>query len=286
MLLIWSLSDQHEGDVMIVDLTQLGLTAAQLAQRVHGIGGSDANVILSGKPDRILRLWEEKTGRAEPENLSGRLDVIMGSFTEALNVAWFTRQTGLIVAGRGEELVCQVDPWRTATLDGRIESDRSVFEAKHTNPFGKTTELIQQWMPQLHHNMDVAHVSRAHLSVFRGNSEWLTWEVDYDAEYGAALHKAEWEFWLSVEADEPPAPYPVPPPPAALATRTVDFAGDNVWADLAATWLETREAAQRHDKAKDGMKAKVEPDVARAHGHGVEINRDKRGSLRFSVMEG
>jgi hypothetical protein len=177
-----------------------------------------------------------------------------------------------------------MDEWRTATLDGRV-SDGSIWEAKHTNPFTKVDEVLRMYLPQLHHNMDVANAKRAHLSAFRGNGDWVSWCVDYDDAYGAALHQAEWSFWMSVMEDVPPVAYPVPPDPTQFAVREVDMSGDNTWADAAQTWLDTRVYAAKADKAKDVMKAQIAQDVGRAFGHGVEFKRDKRGALRVYAME-
>ena len=52
--------------------------AAWHAERRKGIGGSDANIIMSGDPERLIALWREKRGEAEPEDLSGNLAVQMG----------------------------------------------------------------------------------------------------------------------------------------------------------------------------------------------------------------
>jgi predicted phage-related endonuclease len=270
---------------MIADLTTLGLPKEAVEARVHAIGGSDANIILSGKPERILRLWEEKTGRAEPEDLSGNLAVVMGQFTEPLNAAWFQLQTGLEITRRNVSQICDIADWRAATLDGVVGEDEAVWEAKHTNPFSREQEALAQWMPQLHHNMDVAHIGVAHLSMFRGNSVWSTYRIDYDPAYGAALLNAEWDFWMAVLSDEPPVPYPAVPIPAAVMVKEVDMTGDNTWAACADEWLRTRDAAKRNEEAKDGLKRLIAPDVAIAFGHGVEFRRDKRGALRISALE-
>jgi len=39
------------------------------------IGGSDARIIMGNDEDALLRLWREKRGEAEPEDLSGNLIV-------------------------------------------------------------------------------------------------------------------------------------------------------------------------------------------------------------------
>ena len=48
----------------------------------------------------LLRLWREKRGEAEPEDLSGNLIVQLGLVTEPLNRHWFERNTGQVVAER------------------------------------------------------------------------------------------------------------------------------------------------------------------------------------------
>jgi len=48
-------------------LASLGLSGEAVAARRTSIGGSDANVILSGDVARIARLWREKRGMEEPK---------------------------------------------------------------------------------------------------------------------------------------------------------------------------------------------------------------------------
>ena len=45
----------------------------------------------------LVRLWREKRGEAEPEDLSGNLIVQLGLVTEALNRHWYERNTGQTV---------------------------------------------------------------------------------------------------------------------------------------------------------------------------------------------
>ena len=53
------------------------------------IGGSDARVIMGSDEAALLRLWREKRGEAEPEDLSYNLIVQLGLVTEPLNRHWF-----------------------------------------------------------------------------------------------------------------------------------------------------------------------------------------------------
>ena len=58
------------------------------------IGGSDARIIMGNDKTALVRLWGEKRGEAEPEDLSGDLIVQLGVVTEPLNRHWYERNTG------------------------------------------------------------------------------------------------------------------------------------------------------------------------------------------------
>src|SRR5947209_1675224 len=57
------------------------------------IGGSDSRVIMGSDEAALIRLWREKRGEAEPEDLSGNLVVQLGRATEELNRSWYERNT-------------------------------------------------------------------------------------------------------------------------------------------------------------------------------------------------
>ena len=65
------------------------------AQRRKGLGGSDAGKVMRGE---WAELYDQKTGASEGDDLSNVLPVQMGSWTEALNVYWFEKQTGLKIS--------------------------------------------------------------------------------------------------------------------------------------------------------------------------------------------
>ena len=63
-----------------------------LANRQTFIGGSDARIITGNNEAALLRLWREKRGEVEPEDLSGNLVVQLGVATEDLNRALVSSQ--------------------------------------------------------------------------------------------------------------------------------------------------------------------------------------------------
>ena len=67
------------------------------AERRSFIGGSDARMIMGNDEAALVRLWREKRGEIEPEDLSGDLIVQLGLATEPLNRHWYERNTGQTV---------------------------------------------------------------------------------------------------------------------------------------------------------------------------------------------
>src|SRR4051812_44178175 len=65
--------------------------------RSYFIGGSDARVIMGDGEDSLVRLWREKRGEIEPEDLSENLIVQLGTVTEELNRRWYERNTGHVI---------------------------------------------------------------------------------------------------------------------------------------------------------------------------------------------
>ena len=265
-------------------LSQFGIPADELELRRKFVGGSDANIILCGEPDRVLRLWREKRGEEKPEDLTAMLPVMLGSWTEAFNRQWYQRRTGQEVDLVGLSYTDKEHGWRRATLDGFIGAHDAIFEAKHVGAFMRPEEVLARYMPQLQHNMAVKDCELAFLSVIYGNHKWDVYEVAADWLYQDELLSAEQAFWESVRTGGVPVALPPPPPPRPNATRELCFEGHNGWAASAADWLQTREAARRHLLATGAIKDLIEPDVARAFGHGIEARRSKSGAITIKEL--
>ena len=260
-------------------LASLNLTPEALGARNRGIGGSDANILFSGDEERVLRLWQEKRGQAAPEDLSGKLSVVLGSWTESFNRQWYEKLTGNRVRDAGKQLTCGEYRWRKCTLDGVVQGSGAVFEAKHTNAFVRPEEVLERYMPQLQHNMAVANVDRAVLSVIFGNAKYEMFEVAADWLYQSDLLNAEKAFWNAVLSGEPPVAVPAPAVPRPVATREICVDGSNDWAAAPADWIANKEAAKVHAAACRTIKDLLDDDVCRAFGHGIEARRNKVGAI-------
>src|ERR1041384_7731546 len=98
--------------------------------RCSFVGGSDSRIIMGSDEVALIRLWREKRGESEPEDLSGNLIVQLGNATEELNRAWYERNTGRQVRDVQRHIRHALIPWMRATLDGIVDGSEAVFESK------------------------------------------------------------------------------------------------------------------------------------------------------------
>jgi len=138
------------------------------------VGGSDARIIISDDEAALVRLWLEKRGEIEPEDLSGDLLVQLGSATEPLNRHWFEKNTGHVVTEVQRQVFHNIHRWMAATLDGQVEATGAVFEAKFMLPWNFSEEAAaEKHMAQLQHNMWVIASRTAVLSIITGGGKWM-----------------------------------------------------------------------------------------------------------------
>jgi predicted phage-related endonuclease len=257
------------------------------APRRSFIGGSDARTIMGDDEAALVRLWKEKRGDVDAEDLSGDLLVQLGAVTEQLNRHWYEKNTGQVVAEVQRQVFHPIHRWMAATLDGRVEATGAVFEAKFMLPWNFSEEAAaEKHMAQLQHNMWVTASRTAVLSIITGGGKWVEMTIPADPLYQHLLLTAERKFWRCVQSGEPPRLFGIDPPrPRIEAVRTVDMSGSNAWAEFANLYRLTRSAALDHDRAKVELKALVPEDAREAAGHGVRAKRSKSGAISFEVLE-
>jgi predicted phage-related endonuclease len=234
----------------------------------------------------FLRLWREKRGEAEPEDLSGNLIVKLGLATEDLNRRWYEANTGQVIADVQRHLRHPTLRWLGVTLDGRVEATGAVFEAKFMLPWSFSEEAAaEKYMAQLQHNMWVVASRAAVLSVITGGGKWVEITTHADPLYQHLIVTAERKFWRCVESGEPPHLFGVEPPkPRIQAVRIVDMSGSNAWAEFAGIFARTRAAHVEHEQAKAELKSLMPEDAKEAIGHGVRAKRSKSGAVSFDLL--
>ncbi len=262
-------------------------TNRRRVDRRYFIGGSDARIIIGDDEAALLRLWREKRGEVEPEDLSGDLIVQLGLATEDLNRRWYQANTGQVLADIQRRIRHPALRWMAATLDGRVEAAGAVFEAKFMLPWSFSEEAAaEKHMAQLQHNMWVIAARTAVLSVITGGGKWVEITTHADPLYQHLIVTAERKFWRCVESGEPPRLFGVEPPkPRIEAVRIVDMSTSNSWAEFAGLFRSTRQAFLDHERSKAELKALMPEDAKEAIGHGVRAKRSKSGAISFDLLE-
>lgn len=142
------------------------------------IGGSDVKQILDGN---LMDLWEVKTGLKVSDDLSNVLPVQMGITTEELNLDWFSKNTGKKVTHKQKFFSRIIDgvPFK-GTIDGFVEEDNSIVEAKHTNSNSNMRKVLSYYNPQVQLYCGLSGATGGHLTVFFGSNVWETKYVVFD----------------------------------------------------------------------------------------------------------
>lgn len=236
----------------------------------------------------LRRLWQEKRGEAEAEDLAGNLAVQFGTVTEDLNRRWFSRETGFGVRDVQRFVRHPKLEWMGATLDGVVEGEGAVFEAKFMLPWSFAEDAaVDKHMAQLQHNMLVTGATRAYLSVLTGGAKWVSMEVEADPVYQTVLHQVERIFWRCVQTGEPLRVFGADPPKHRVAAiRVVDMSTSNAWSQWAEVYCRTRAAYVEHEGARAELKSLVPQDAREAVGHGIRAKRSKSGCRSHCGRQG
>ena len=246
------------------------------------IGGSDCTQIMQGN---WLQLWQIKTGRTEPEDLSRNLAVQMGILTEDFNLAWFEHERGCTVRGQQTEFKADVGGVPViGTVDGLL--GRCIVECKHTNSYNTMSKVAEYYMPQLQTYMHIADADGAYLSVIFGNSEWDSVHVARDEEYFNSMWAVVSDFWGYVLRDEEPLGVDAP----TLSTERIplddmvvrDASKDNHFVSAAADYVNLFEKNRTFENAKKDLKGMVSDNEREVYCDHLTIKRDKRGALRIT----
>src|SRR5947208_8924378 len=250
------------------------------------VGGSDARIILGQDEAALARLWQEKRGEIEPQDLSGNLIVQLGLATEELNRRWYEVITGQVITDIQKRVRHPALRWMGATLDGRVEGSDAVFESKFMLPWSFSEEAAaEKYMPQLQHNMWVVAARTAVLSVITGGGKWVEILAHADPLYQHLIVTAERRFWRCVESGDPPRLFGVEPPkPRIEAVRIVDMGASDAWAEFAGILIRTRDAHLEHEQAKAELKSLMPEDAKEAIGHGIRAKRSKSGAISFDCL--
>ncbi len=187
-----------------------------VAQRKTYIGASDSAAVMGLSQYKTpYRLWLEKTGRVEPEDISQKPAVIAGNLLEPVVGQWYTMQTGRRLARVNSVLRHPDYDFIATNLDYRVIGEKRNVECKTTSEraayasgeWGEagTNQIPSAYLVQCMHEMIVTGYRVCDLAVLIGGGDFRVYTINYDGELAAQIIAGCVDFWRHVTEDiEPP----------------------------------------------------------------------------------
>lgn len=291
----------------VVDLVQR--SPEWHAWRRHGVSASDAATILGISPYKTpWRLWAEKTGRLQPEDLSRNPNVRRGVRLE--DVARQAVEKYVDECGGVLLPVCvehESMPWLRASFDGlndqnepvelkcpadstleKVKADMSLDTIKAE---GEQSEAYRLYYPQVQFQMMVVGAQRGYLAFYseKDGGQLITFTLDLDLELVSELSTKAKAFWDTVQNDKAP---PMDPGRDIFVPS-----GENreKWDALVERRGKLSEALSKEERIAKGLKAELKTnegdlialmgDFSHAAAQGLAVTRyEQQGGVDYKAL--
>ena len=307
MVDVHKLQDDEYSDGLPDFVASHRLTPERLAERRSTLRGSCINILASGDYKRINRLFKEKTGELEPEDLSGKWPIQFGQCTEILNLHTFEQKNSVKIDSYQRVVRSPSKPWMAATLDGATYlGGRIIVDAKWTagRPFegeewsDVLPRIVRYNTPQLHWGacilgeIEGRRIQRGVLSIIRGANPPTTHFVELKQSYTDHLIELGRSFMNGVKKGEMPfidfseePPVPVEERQPYDMEKDVAPAQQKAWKHHADVWLQTKGAADSFKHADKHIKSMIPRDASTASGAGISVRVSSNGAKRIMAEE-
>lgn len=177
--------------------------------RKNMIGGSDIAAILGlSRFKTPLRLWAEKVGEVEPEDLSTMESVELGIELEDFVAKKFQRKTGLKVRRAPKIYSHEKYDFLRCQVDRLIEGTDELLEVKTTSAWMEKhwagEEIPQDYICQVIWQLGMTGRAVGHIAVLIGGQKFRTRRLIADKELFSMMVEQALNFWKCVQERIPP----------------------------------------------------------------------------------
>ncbi len=188
------------------------LTDEQKKKRKSGLGASDSGIIMGYNTYKTpYQLYLEKTGIVSDEEEDNEQQY-WGKEIEPLIIKRFEKENGLVVTFP-DTIYHRDYPFIFANLDGWIESENAVVEAKCANSFQRkewdthTSDGIPlSYLIQIAKQVAVTNASHGYCAVLFGGNEYMQFVYERDKALEELIIQSDIDFWHCVENRIEPDP--------------------------------------------------------------------------------
>jgi len=249
-------------DKVMLSREERMLTEEQRAKRHEGLGASDTAIIMGYSSFKTpYQLYLEKTGILSTEQELTEAQY-WGNALEPLIIKRFAEENNVEVTF--PDTVYHPDyPFIFANIDGWIESEEAVIEAKSANSFQRkewdmalTDGIPLVYLIQLAKQCLITDASRGYCAVLIGGMEYKQFIYERDKALENLILEADLEFWHNVQNRIPPDPtttsdcrlkYPKPNPDKV---QDSNFRTTNAIDELLEVKVAIKHLMEQEDKLK------------------------------------
>lgn len=183
-----------------------------LRLRGLGIGSSDAAAAIGlSRYKSALRLWLEKSGQVEAEDLSEKESVLWGTLLEPVLAKAYAERSGLRVRRVNAILQHPEHPFMLANLDREVVTDLGVgvLEIKTAGYYSAPQwedSVPEAYQCQVLHQLAVTGHAWADVAVLIAGQDFRVYRIERDDGKIADLIEREQAFWRCVQQCIPPQP--------------------------------------------------------------------------------
>lgn len=181
----------------------------KIRDRRSFIGGSDiAGVMGLSRWTTPLRIWAEKTGQVEPEDLSEKEYVQLGSELEEFIAKKFEKETGLKVRKAPKIYEMPGCPWMKCQVDRLITGSEDLLECKNASAWKEKEwegeEIPIEYILQVSWQLLITGRKAGYIAVLIGGNKFRWKMIEADRELFDKMIDASGKFWSMVQTNTPP----------------------------------------------------------------------------------
>lgn len=184
-------------------------------ERMGMIGGSDIAAVMGmSRWTTPLKLWAEKTGEIEREDISDLEHVELGTELEDFVAKKFERRykkdTGVEIKVRRDsrDFRHKKYPFLVAHIDRRITGSDELLECKTCSAFKlkewEGDEIPREYILQVIWYLGICEMKKGYIAVLIGGQKFMWKEIEFDKDLFDMMVKAAVRFMDSVEKKEAP----------------------------------------------------------------------------------
>jgi len=238
------------------------LTEEQKLRRKEGLGASDSSIIMGYSSYKTpYQLYLEKTGAITQDDEMTELQY-WGNALEPIIIKRFAQENNVEVTF--PDTVYHPDyPFIFANLDGWIESEKAIVEAKCVNSFRRgewdmasSDGIPLNYLIQIAKQCVITDASRGYCAVLIGGMEYKQFIYERDAALEALIIESDLKFWECIQKRIEPDPINTSdcrlkfktPHPDKIAQST--FKTSNALAKLINVKMELKKLDEEEDQYK------------------------------------